>query len=231
MMFRGSARLALVGILLGTQAHAETLHYSVNWQSGLSLGEAALRSDKSSSESEGGGAGGWKFELMLDAAVPGFAIRDQYSSTADDKLCSTQVEKTLTRGARKSSEKLTIDSRAGMVTRESVGGGKSTYSVQDCVHDAMAFLQFVRQELAQGRMAPQQAVILGAKYDVQLTYMGTETIRSAGEMVAADRVRTVIKGPKADVTADLYFSHDQQRTPLFARIPLALGTFTVELLP
>ena len=221
----------LVLVLLGIQAGAETLHYSVNWQSGLSLGEASLSSDRLSAESESGQSGGWKFELMLDAAVPGFTIRDEYSSTTDDKLCTSQIQKTVTRGTRKSVEKSQVDPKSDTVTRETKDGGKSQYPVPDCVHDAMAFLQFVRQELAQGRMAPQQPVILGAQYDVHLTFLGTETIRIAGENVAADRVKTVIKGPKADITVDLYFSHDGVRTPVLAKIPLALGTFTVELLP
>jgi hypothetical protein len=226
-------KLQALGLMLLaiTQVRAETLHYSINWQSGLSLGEASLRSDKLSAESESGQTGGWSFAMLLDAAVPGFTIHDEYSSIADDKLCTSKLEKTVTRGTRKTVEDIQVDSRTGTVTRETRNGGKSQYPVQDCVHDAMAFLQFVRQELAQGRMAPQQSVVLGAKYEVQLTYTGTETIRVAGKNVAADRVKTVIKGPQADVTADLYFSHDDLRTPVLAKIPLALGTFTVELLP
>ena len=225
----------LLVALMGFPAGAETLHYSVNWQSGLSLGEGSLRSEKLPADPDlapgGDKAGGWKFEMMLDAAVPGFSIRDEYSSTADDKLCSSVVHKTVARGARKSEESVQIDAHAQTATREGKGGGKSQYSVPECVHDAMAFLQFVRQELKQGRVAPQQPVILGSKYDVHLTFTGTETIRVAGEAVEADRVRAVIKGPQVDVTADLYFSHDAVRTPVLARIPLPLGIFTVELLP
>ena len=221
----------LVLALFGLPAGAETLHYSVNWQSGLSLGEAALRSDKVNADPEGGEPGGWNFGLTLDAAVLGFTIRDEYSSSADDKFCSSKIEKTVTRGTRKSVEKVKIDRHTETATRETQGGGKSDYSVPDCVHDALAFLQFVRHELAQGRIAPQQPVILGAKYDVLMTYTGTEMVRVAGESVNADRVHTVIKGPAADITADLYFSHDELRTPVLARIPLPLGTFTVELLP
>lgn len=211
---------------------AETLHYSINWQSGLSLGEASLRSDYARAASESGEAAGWKFELTLDAAVPGFAIRDEYSSAADDQLCSLWLRKTVTRGARMTAEETRIDPRTNTATRETLGGGGSSrFEVPACVHDAMAFVQFVRQELAQGRMAPQQTVLLGAAYQVQLTYTGTETLRVAGELVAADRVHVAIQGPKADLSADLYFARDLPRTPVLARIPLALGVFTVELLP
>lgn len=213
-------------------AWAETLHYSVNWASGLSLGEAALTSTKVPADTEGGQAGGWKFSMTLDAAVPGFMIRDEYTSTTDAKLCSTKVKKTVTRGTRKTGETIEIDTEKNIVTRKTDDSdGKSEYSVSACAHDAMAFLQFVRQELAQGRVAPQQAVVLGAKYDVHLTFTGTETIRHNGEDIVADRVKTVIKGPKADITADLFFMHNDERTPVFARLPLELGTFTLELLP
>ena len=234
-MTRGQGAL-LVLALLGNPVGAETLHYSINWQSGLSLGEASLLAEKLSaepaSETGAGQASGWKFEMALDAAVPGFTIRDEYSSSADDKLCSFRVQKSVARGARKTLEKIQIDSQNRTAIRETQnGGGKSQYEVPNCVHDAMAFLQFVRQELAQGRIAAQQPVILGAKYDVQVTYVGTDTIRVAGENVPADRVKVAIKGPMADVTADVYFSHDELRTPVLARIPLSMGVFTVELLP
>jgi hypothetical protein len=233
-MTRGQAAL-LVLAFLGRPVGAETLHYSINWQSGLSLGEASLLSEKLSAEpageAGGGQASGWKFEMALDAAVPGFTIRDEYSSSADDKLCSSRVQKSVARGARKTVEKTQIDSQIHSATRETQNGGKSQYEVPSCVHDAMAFLQFVRQELAQGRIPAEQPVVLGAKYNVQVTYVGTDTIRVAGENVPADRVKVAIKGPMADVTADVYFSHDELRTPVLARIPLMMGTFTVELIP
>jgi hypothetical protein len=214
---------------LSLVASAETLHYSINWQSGLNLGEASLSAGKNPAS---GGGEGWDFELSLDAAVPGFTIRDNYKSSADAKFCSTVLEKTVTRGSRKSGEKVTFDQEHKTVKRETMGGGKSeSQAAGECVHDALAFLQFARQELAQGRLAANQSVYLGSKYDVQLTYIGTETVRQDGHSVAADKVRVGVRGPKADLTFELYFARDEVRTPLMARLPLALGTFTVELLP
>jgi len=64
-------------MLLGT-ASAEILHYSIDWPSGLSLGEASLRSDRTGEGTAS--TPGWEFELNLDASVPGFAIRDQYQA-------------------------------------------------------------------------------------------------------------------------------------------------------
>jgi len=47
---------------------AESLRYSINWASGLSLGEATLRADK--------GKEAWDFEVTMDASIPGFALRE-----------------------------------------------------------------------------------------------------------------------------------------------------------
>jgi hypothetical protein len=217
-------------ILLFTSlvASGETLHYSINWQSGLNLGEATLGATKHSTS----GADGWDFTLTLDAAVPGFTIRDDYKSSADAKFCSLLLEKTVTRGSKKSSEKVTFDQEHKSIKRETKGGGKSeAQAAGECARDALAFLQFARQELAQGRLATNQAVYLGSKYDLQLTYTGTESIRQESRTVEADKVRVSVRGPKADVTFEIYFARDEVRTPLLARLPLTLGTFTVELLP
>ena len=93
----------------GTQSSGETLHYNINWPSGLSLGEATIQASGS------GIAAGivtethWDFSAMLDAAIPGFSLRDEYRSESDGKFCSTKLEKTVTRGSRKTTEKVTID--------------------------------------------------------------------------------------------------------------------------
>ncbi|MEP6961680.1 MAG: DUF3108 domain-containing protein [Acidobacteriota bacterium] len=213
---------------------AESLHYSINWQSGLSLGEAALTSEKveAAPAAEGVAAreAGWKLLLTLDAAVPGFAVRDEFKSTASAKLCSQTFERSLAHGARKSGEKIKFNQETHSITRESPGN-KATAQVGDCAHDALAFLQFIRKELAEGRLAPDQPVILGAAYNVKLTYTGTEAVRQGSQRVDADRVQAIIKGPKSDYTVEIFFARNDVRTPLLARLPMALGTFTVELIP
>ena len=219
----------LVLAMMGSLASAETLHYSINWQSGLNLGEATLGASRTSGS---GPESGWDFNLTLDAAVPGFTIRDEYKSSADAKFCSSLLEKSVTRGTRKSTEKDTFDPAHKTVKRETNSGGKSELQTSgDCAHDALAFLQFARQELAQGRVAANQTVYLGGKYDIQLTYTGTESIKQEKGMVDTDKVRVSVHGVKADTTFEIYFARDEVRTPLLARLPLALGTFTVELQP
>jgi len=212
---------------------AEVLHYSINWPSGLSLGEASLRSDRTGEGTAS--VPGWDFELNLDASVPGFAIRDQYHSTANPDFCSWQLEKKSSRGARKNEERVTFDPGAGTATRETVRGdqtgGKAELSVPSCARDALTLLQFVRRELAQGRLPPQQPAILGASYQVRLEYLGSTAVRLGNQQIDADRFRTSIKGPASDLTLELYFARDAVRTPVMVTIPLSLATFTVELIP
>jgi hypothetical protein len=221
--------LLFTGLFTSLAASGETLHYTINWQSGLNLGEATLVANKNTAS---GTEGSWEFHLTLDAAVPGFTIRDEYKSNSDAKFCSALLEKAVTRGNRKTSEKVTFDQEHRSIKRETEGGGSSVAQAADaCAHDALAFLQFARQELSQGRLAANQAVYLGAKYDLQLTYAGSESIRQENRVVEADKVQVILRGPKADSTFDLLFARDEVRTPLLARLPLSLGTFTVELLP
>jgi hypothetical protein len=202
---------------------AESLRYSINWASGLSLGEATLRADK--------GKEAWDFEVTMDASIPGFALRDRYHSAATLDLCSLQLEKSFTHGSRKADEKVTFDQQKNTATRETQnGGGKSEMSVSSCAKDALTFMQFARRELAQGRLAPQQAVIFGAMYQVRIEYTGAQKIKVGDQAADADRILATIKGPTTDLTVEIFFARDAARTPLLARIPLSLGTFTVELI-
>jgi hypothetical protein len=213
-------------------ASAETLHYSVNWPSGLSLGEATLSSGQILSVRS---VIGWTFELNLDAGVPGFAIRDHYSSKANGDLCSSQLDKKTARGARTSEERVIFDANKNTATRETIREGQidgtSEVSVPSCARDALTLLQFVRKELEQGRLPSAQPAILGAAYQVRLEYLGMTSIRLGNQQMDTDRFRTSIKGPASDLTLELFFRRDAVRTPVMMKIPLSLATFTVELIP
>jgi uncharacterized protein DUF3108 len=223
--------LSLVTFLLS--ASGETLHYSIEWPSGLNLGEASLRSDRTGDGTAA--TSGWDFELDLDASVPGFAIRDQYHSTANLDFCSEQLQKKTSHGARKNEEHVTFDPKKETATRETVrgdrSGGITEVSVPSCARDALTLLQFVRKELAQGRVPPQQPAILGAAYQVRLEYLGSTPVRLGAQQIDADRFRISIKGPASDLTLELFFAHDAVRTPVMLKIPLSLATFTAELIP
>jgi hypothetical protein len=210
-------------------ASAETLHYSVNWPSGLSLGEATLVSEHSQTADKGSEA--WRFGLEIDASVPGFAIRDNYHSSAAGELCSVELFKSIAHGKKKNEEKISFDQQKNSITRETTNGGKADTSVSSCARDALSFLQFVRRELAQGRVAPEQQVVFGSQYQVRIVFQGAQTIKVGDKMVETDRTAATIKGPATDLTVEIFFARDAARTPVLARLPLALGTFTVELQP
>jgi hypothetical protein len=210
--------------LLTIPVCAESLHYSINWPSGLSLGEATLDSSRGE-----GDKGNWSFTLDIDAGIPGFSVRDHYHSSANADLCSIALEKKFTHGTHKSEEHLTFDQQNHMVTRETSGGGKSDISVPSCGRGAFAFLQYVRNELAQGRLVQQQPVVFGAIYSVRIEFAGTQTIVLGEQRVEADRIQATIKGPSSDLKVEIFFSRDKARVPLLAKVPLALGVFSVEL--
>jgi hypothetical protein len=59
----------------------ESLTYNVNWPSGLGLGEVQIKARRDGA--------GWIFDLAIDASLPGFPIKDAYSSHANGDFCST----------------------------------------------------------------------------------------------------------------------------------------------
>jgi hypothetical protein len=214
---------SLLFFLCIVSASAETLRYSINWASGLSLGEATLRADK--------GKEAWDFEVTMDASIPGFALRDDYRAAATLDLCSLELDKTFTHGAKKGDEKITFDQQNHTASRQTQnGGGKTDLSIPACAKDALAFMQFARSELAQGRLAPQQTVDFGSLYNVRMEYTGAQKIKYGDQTADADRILATIKGPTTDLTVEIFFARDAVRTPLLARIPLTLGSFTVELI-
>jgi len=207
---------------------SEQLHYSINWPSGLSLGEVQLNSTRVKPTPET--AERYDFEFSIDAAIPGFAVTDRYRSAASKDFCSIEFEKNLAHGQKKAKEKTTFDAEKATATRETKDGGKADLSTSRCAKDALGFLYFVRRELAQGRLAPRQKVYFGSPYDVRLEFAGTQTIKVAETSVEADRLNVSLKGPQSDVNFEMYFLKDAARTPAMVRVPLAVGTFSMELM-
>jgi hypothetical protein len=204
----------------------EQLRYSINWPSGLSLGEAQLESSRDKGAADV--APRQHLEFDLDASVPGFSVTDRYHSEASSDFCSVEFQRTATHGQRKSDEKTTFDQN-GTATRETTGGGKSEMKTSSCGRDALAFLYFVRRELSQGRVPAPQTVYFGAAYQVRLAFAGTQTIKLGDKQVETDRVTASIKGVASEVGFEVFFLKDAARTPAVVRVPLALGTFSMEL--
>jgi hypothetical protein len=222
---RQSAVYAIVLAWTAWPAAAESLTYSINWASGLNLGEAILSSSKSSDPAHVP----WTFDLKLDAGVPGFRLADRYHSTTNAELCTIRLEKDLMHGSRTVKEGVKFDQEKHEVARETEGGGKSEISTGLCARDALAFLQFVREELKQGRLAPEQTVIFGAAYRVRFDYLGVQRIKTGSTTADAEGLQITIRGPAANLAVDVFFARDAARTPLLARIPLPIGPLTVEL--
>lgn len=209
-----------------TAPKPEALHYTVNWSSGLSLGDAYL----SSSRATLANGEGWTFTLKADASIPGFALQEFANSTASTDYCSMDVEKQSQRGKKKVQEKTSFDSHSLTATRETLnGGGKSELTIGACAKDALAYVFYLRRELAQGRLPAQQKVYYGSAYDVRPEFAGTQTIRVGEESVEADKLIGHLKGPKTDLTLEMFFSKDAARLPLIIRFPVSQGKISVEL--
>lgn len=209
--------------LTGFPFQDESLHYSIKWPSGLSLGDVTFTARR--------GQSGWTFDSAIDAGVPGFSISDRYHSVATPELCSTELERNISHGGKKTTEKTTFDQRNRTAHRVTVvpEGGKSDMDTPSCARDALAFLYFAREELGQGRVAPAQQVYFGSAYSVSLRYTGEATVRLDDKPAVTDRVMISVRGPRADVSAEAYFARDAARTPLMVKLPLSMGTFSMEL--
>ena len=134
-----------------------------------------------------------------------------------------------THGSRKTAEKSTFDGAKGMLTRETSKGGKSESSIGACAKDALAFLFFARKELTQGRVPGPETVYFGSPYRVKLQYAGTESLTLGDTRIEVDRITAGAKGPASDIAFDLYFARDATRTPVLIKAPMAMGTFSMEL--
>ena len=227
------AALALVAFAMlsppgRAQVSEESLTYNVNWPSGLSLGEVQLKAAKIAG---GEGGTGWSFDFSLDAAVPGFAVADRYSSLTTGEFCSIQFDKQLSHGGKSGKEQTKFDQQAGSATRETAGGGSSKLQTGSCARDALAALYHLRRELSQGRLPPPQTVYFGSPYQLRLEFSGRQRLTIGGEQFEADRLRATLKGPASETTIEMFFAQDSSRRPLLMRAPTPLGVFSMELAP
>ena len=154
---------------------------------------------------------------------------DDATPVASAGFCSARLDKETAHGQRKTKETVTFDQEQHQVKRETQGGGHSEFTTDACARDALALLQFVRKELEQGHLAPQQTVIFGGEYQIRFEYTGVQRIKTGETTTDAERIQTSITGPGNGITLELFFARDAARTPLLARIPLPIGTLTVEI--
>ena len=196
----------------------ESLHYTVNWPSGISLGEAQFVAKKAGAA--------WNFQMTLEAPVPWFAVKDQFRSQASAGLCSEMFEKRIEHGKKKAAEVTSFDSQTQKAARRTLpDGGTTEHAAGPCGHDALTFLSHVRRELAAGRVAAPATVMFGAPYEVKLEFGGVEKIQGQD----TDRLVGTAIGPSSEQKFELWFARDVARTPVRTRVPLAIGAFSLEL--
>jgi hypothetical protein len=183
----------------------ESLHYNLDWPSGLSLGEASLTAQKT--------AAGWDFEMSVDAAVPGFRISDRFHSVTNPQLCSLEFSREISQGSRKAGETTKFDDASG------------------CVRDALAYLFSLGRNLTQDTLPPPGQVFYGRPYSINVAASGQQTININGKPQIADCLTVHLAGPASNSTFEIYFAQDAARTPILARIPTNLGPISVELSP
>jgi hypothetical protein len=200
---------------------SEELSYTVSWQTASGIGSVKTKASRDGDR--------WKLELTAEAGIPDFGVQDLFRSAAGADLCSAEFEKQGVHGKRKIAERTVFDAKLGLATRTTTSGGKSEIPIGPCARDAVAFLFFVRRELGQGRIPPPQGVLFGALYDLRLDYGGAQTVEQGGRKVETDRLLGTVHGPSSEHTFEVYFARDAARTPVRARIPLALGTITLDL--
>jgi hypothetical protein len=202
----------------------ESLHYTINWPSGLSLGEAGMSARHTAS--------GWDFDFSVTAGIPGFSVSDTAHSSVTQDLCSLELTREFTNGSKKGKEKTTFDQQKGTAHRATLlpaVGGSSDMGIPPCAHDALAFVYFGRRELGQGRVPPEQKVFFGSGYSAHMEYTGPQNIMSGGKPAVTDQVVITVKGPQSNFNFSVFYARDAARTPVEIRIPLPVGTLTVEL--
>jgi hypothetical protein len=210
--------------LTGFPFQNETLRYNIKYASGVTLGDATVSAARTGA--------GWRFDMHFSAGVPGFFFADTYRSTTTAELCTNELERSIAHGAKKVVEKTTFNQKDRVAERKTVipaGGGTSELRLPACAKDALAYLFLTRQEMGQGRVPQASQVFFGGAYDVRVDYTGAMEIPIAGKNVTTDHVNVYIKGKASNITVEVFFARDAARTPLLYKVPVSLGTLSLEL--
>jgi len=219
-----SSWLILPCFALTLGAATETLRYNVNWPSGLSLGEAVLTTDNLDSS-----ATHRKFQLNLDASIPGFAVVDEIISLTKPDYCAIQLDTKTKHGAKQRQERTLFKPEEGFAERKTVNGGTTKLPLNGCGRDALGFIYYLRNELKQGRIPGTQTIFFGATYQLSFKYAGASNVQLPSGPEQADKLEVLIQGPASKHSIEVFIGRDALRTPLIFRVPLPLGAFTMEL--
>ena len=201
----------------------ETLNYSLNFSTGIPLGEGRMVAKRDP-------AHGWSFSFSVDASLPAYPIVDRFNAYAGLDLCSIRFERSSQHGARKANELTYFDRGRSVAVRTTKdGGGLSEIPVGLCPHDALSFFYYLRRELGQGHLPPNDVVLAGGAYRVSMVYAGEKSILHNKQQTPTDQINCTIKGPASETHLEILFARDAARTPLLVRSPFSMGTFSLEL--
>jgi hypothetical protein len=201
----------------------ETLNYAVKLPGGMSIGTAHLHARRDP-------ARGWMFDFTMDASMPNVPLTDHYASLATADLCGIRWERSSVHGARKVNEFTVVDRARSVAVRATAGGGLTEIPVGSCPRDALTFLFYLRRELGQGRVPPNDTILFGGSYRINMVYTGAVNTTQDSRPSIADQVNCIVKGPASELHLEVVFARDAARTPLVVRCPFALGTLTLELI-
>ena len=212
--------------LTGFPFQNETLRYRVIWPGGNSLGDVTLTAHKT-------GDGGWDFDMSTSVGIPVVPISDSTNRRPVGlDLCSSTLQREISHGAKKVIEKTEFDQKTNQAQRQTLvpaGGGKSEFAIPTCGRDALTFQYLARREMGQGRVPPAGKVFFGSGYEVKTVYTGAQDIPVAGKPIVTDHVNVSVKGPASDFTFEIFYARDAARTPLLIKIPVSVGTVSLEL--
>lgn len=201
----------------------ETLNYSLVWPSGISLGEAHLHAKRAGQN--------WNLGFNYEAAVPGFPVKDTYSSEIGPDYCSLSFDRSTVHGSRTAADRTTVDRERGTAMRFTPkDGSKIDLQAPPCLKDALAYLFYSRFEMGQGRVPAAQDILFGNLHSIRLTYTGAPMIPMNGKQVQTDLVNCAIQIGTSRYTFDVYFARDAARTPLLITVPLPVGKLSMELI-
>jgi hypothetical protein len=74
-----------------------------------------------------------------------------------------------------------------------------------------------------------QQFLFGGLYDISMVYTGPQIVKSGGRQAETDRLVCTVRGPQSTEQFEIYFARDAARTPLLVKVPLPLGSFSMEL--
>ena len=200
---------------------SETLRLKILWPSGASMGEATLTATP--------GQGELRMEVAMQAVLPFQKISGTFTSVATGEgLCSRQYHRKVMEGPKSSEETIEFDQTAH-TARRTLGGQTATSPIVPCAHDPLAFIYFVRAQMAAGRTVDASSFFLGPERSLLLARNGPESVTVAGSPRSADKFALTLGAPNRTRSFDVWISSTARREPLLVRLPLPLAVFSAEL--